>query len=164
MRYQNAFTRSCSYSVPRIYPLETFASDVLAGRTITFFPRFIACPQLYSLHCAVPVAFFTRVLFYSVHFMNGLFKHSLSIPFFREKFVKKEKSTLIWNASNVDIFFEKMYEQIGINKDNYRGRISFNSTHDAVLYYYRSTPYKLVALIYAVSHVVTQQSESMSRG
>lgn len=170
MRYQNAFTRGCSYSVPRIYPFRNarLGRCFRGRRTITIFPDLSLPPQLYSrivprqLHFSlVPRVTFSS---HSSRFTNDSFKRSLSIPLFSRE-IRKKKSALVRNRlrNTVDIHFSRKYtrgdvgERVGINKDYYRRTGKFER-RDAVLYYYRSTPYKLVALIYTVSHVVTQQS------
>lgn len=129
MRYQNAFTRGCSYSVPRIYPFRNARlGRCFRGRgTITIFPDLSLLPQLYSrivprqLHFSlVPRVTFSS---HSSRFTNDSFKRSLSIPLFsREIRVKKKKK----NRLSFEIGFEIRW--IYIFRENIREEMSENAS------------------------------------
>lgn len=117
MRYQNAFTRGCSYSVPRIYPFRNarLGRCFRGRRTITIFPDLSLLPQLYSrivprqLHFSlVPRVTFSS---HSSRFTNDSFKRSLSIPLFSREIRKKKIGSRSKSASKYDgyTFFEKIY-------------------------------------------------------
>lgn len=120
MRYQNAFTRGCSYSVPRIYPFRNARlSRCFRGRrTITIFPDLSLPPQLYSrivprqLHFSlVPRVTFSS---HSSRFTNDSFKRSLSIPLFSREIRVKKKRKIGSRSKSASkyggyTFFEKIY-------------------------------------------------------